>query len=727
MNRKIITMNKKIAFLLLFSICFKSFGQIQNNEAYQNANELISPQIEKYKSLTKIDDGLKSIQLGKKEHYIIRENKVLFRAFSNEEITTLKNELEQKLDCKDVKIRGSYLTAWIDVTKITRLDAVQTLKYATAELAPRRNSDYKLSAMKDVSKKLNSMGFFVGTTTSGGDAAMGTDIIRNTLNVDGSGIRIGVISNSYNQQGGAAASVTAGDLPGQGNPNGYTQDVVLLNDTVSSNDEGRAMAEIIHDVAPGAEIYFRTAFIGHADYVDAINELAAAGCDIIVDDINYFDEPFFQDGIISQAVNQVTANGILYFTAALNAGFNGFESQFVDSGVNLRGQWGRVHDFGTNGSGTTVNINANGRNVTISALELNTSPNFTHDISLQWDDPSSVFTNPNGPGPDTDMTLIIIGTDNNGVLRPLAWSTSESIANGTPFDRLNYAAGPNLPLYLAISVRSGVNPGTFRFINFNRSFGFSPSVGTLVGHANATGAITTGAVRYDNSPAFNGVPVRENSSSAGGLSILLDFDGNPFPNPIIRQKPDFMAPDGANTSFFGALGNGDVENDGFRNFYGTSAAAPHAAAAVALMLEAAQSQNVELTKQQILEAINTTAIDMTNTVGYDISTGFGFIQANLALTNLISSLSVTDFENASDIKVYPNPLEGSAITISGLPQNNLELDISIYNMIGQKVYTVSRQGFGTSITLKIPELASGTYIFETKNSDINTRHKIIVN
>lgn len=715
-------MNKRITLLVLFSICFNSFGQIQNNQAYQNANELISPQIEKYKSLTKIDNGLKSIQLGKKEHYIIRNNKALFRAFSTEGIATLKNELEQKLDCKDVKIRGSYLTAWVDVTKITKLETVHTLKYATAELAPRNNS-----TINDVSKQLNSMGFFVGTTTSGGDAAMGTDIIRNTLNVDGSGIRIGVISNSYNQQGGAAASVTAGDLPGQGNPNGYTQDVVLLNDTISSDDEGRAMAEIIHDVAPGAEIYFRTAFIGHADYADGIRELAAAGCDIIVDDINYFDEPFFQDGIISQAVNEVAADGVLYFTAALNAGFNGFESQFVDSGVNLRGEWGRVHDFGTNGSATTININANGRNVTISALELSTSPNFRHDISLQWDDPSSAFTNANGPGPDTDMTLIIIGRDTNGVLRPLAWSTSESIANGTPFDRLNYTAGANLPLYLAVSVRSGVNPGTFRFVNFNVSFGFSPFIGTIVGHANATGAITTGAVRYDNSPAFNGVPVREGDSSAGGLSILLDFDGNPFPNPIIRQKPDFMAPDGANTSFFGRLGDDDVENDGFRNFFGTSAAAPHAAAAVALMLEAAQSQNIVLTKELIVNAINTTAIDMTNTVGYDIATGFGFIQANLALTSLINTLSVSDVEDASDIKVYPNPLVGDAIIISGLPQNNLELDIRIYNMIGQNVYRISKQGFGTSLTLKIPKLASGTYILETKNSDINTRHKIIVN
>ena len=39
---------------------------------------------------------------------------------------------------------------------------------------------------------------------------------------------------------------------------------------------------------------------------------------MIVDDVVYFDEPMFQDGLISQAINDVTADGVAYFTRGNN-------------------------------------------------------------------------------------------------------------------------------------------------------------------------------------------------------------------------------------------------------------------------------------------------------------------------------------------------------------------------------------------------------------------------
>ena len=80
-------------------------------------------------------------------------------------------------------------------------------------------------------------------------------------------MKIGVISNSYNYKGAAAADVSFGDLPGTGNPNGYTKNVDVLKDIDPSfgtvmSDEGRAMLQIVHDVAPGAELAFYTGFHG---------------------------------------------------------------------------------------------------------------------------------------------------------------------------------------------------------------------------------------------------------------------------------------------------------------------------------------------------------------------------------------------------------------------------------------------------------------------------------
>src|SRR6202041_1444323 len=83
-------------------------------------------------------------------------------------------------------------------------------------------------------------------------------------------------------------------------------------------DEGRAMLQIVHDVAPGASLAFYTADDSEADFASGIGKLAAAGAKVIADDVGYFDEPFYQDGILAQAVDAVEAQGVTYVSAAGN-------------------------------------------------------------------------------------------------------------------------------------------------------------------------------------------------------------------------------------------------------------------------------------------------------------------------------------------------------------------------------------------------------------------------
>ncbi|HEY0280879.1 MAG TPA: hypothetical protein VGC32_21655 [Solirubrobacterales bacterium] len=90
------------------------------------------------------------------------------------------------------------------------------------------------------------------------------------------------------------------------------------------NDEGRAMLQIVHDLAPEAKLAFATAFGGEEAFARNIEKLAApvvaggAGADVIVDDVSYLEEPFFQDGPIADAIAKVSAEGVTYLSAAGN-------------------------------------------------------------------------------------------------------------------------------------------------------------------------------------------------------------------------------------------------------------------------------------------------------------------------------------------------------------------------------------------------------------------------
>ncbi len=154
--------------------------------------------------------------------------------------------------------------------------------------------------------------------------------------VNGKGITIGALSDSYDAATEtvlgepltihAAQDVASGDLPGRGNRRNSRPVVVLeeLGEDQGATDEGRAMLQIAHDVAPGSKLCFATAFGGLLGFADNIRRLAdkkgKCGADVVVDDVGYFDEPFFSDSPLSDAIDEVAAKGTHYFTSAGNDG-----------------------------------------------------------------------------------------------------------------------------------------------------------------------------------------------------------------------------------------------------------------------------------------------------------------------------------------------------------------------------------------------------------------------
>src|SRR5262245_39145604 len=455
-----------------------------------------------------------------------------------------------------------------------------------------------------------------GKVTSQGEHAIRADTARTMFGLDGSGVTVGVLSDSFNCMGGAAGDVASGDL----SPVNVTSEI---SSCTGATDEGRAMLQIVHDVAPGASLSFASAFNGQASFAANIQALKAAGAKVIVDDVIYFAEPFFQDGIIAQAVNSVVAGGSAYFSAAGNDDRQSYQSAFrpgdsfadgaIPSGPSA------PHFFG----GIAHNFNSSGGKDQFQSITIPARATVT--FILQWDSP--FFSVSGAPGTQNDLDMYIL---NSSATQILAGTVFNNIG-GDAVEIFSFTNNAMTPVTVNIMIVkfSGANPGLIKYIRMGPATvnEYDSQSGTIFGHANVAAAEAVGAVRYSNTPAFGvSPPVLESFSSSGTTPILFDLSGNRLAAPDPRaDKPEISGPDGVNTTFFGT----DTDGDGFPNFFGTSAAAPHAAAVAALQLQAQPN----LTPAQIRTALENTALNM-GPAGFDNDSGFGLIQADAAIASV---------------------------------------------------------------------------------------------
>lgn len=509
----------------------------------------------------------------------------------------------------------------------------------------------------------------IGSVENEADVAQRADEIRASDGLDGTGITIGIMSDSYNNLNGEADDIASGDLP-----NDVT---VLLDLDTGTNgiDEGRAMAQLVHDIVPNADLLFRTAFLGQADFANGIGELVAAGADVITDDIFYFAEPFFQDGVIAQAADQAVANGVAYYTSAGNSSDNSYEATFSSSGqtityTNQNGVevTGALHDFDT-GAGVD----------TAQSITFQGGGSFS--LGFQWDNPfSSVSAGSSGALEDYDILL----TDNNGnIVNNL--TSSSSIIGGDPVEIFQISNSGSTAFQLNLSItRTNQGPQTTdNFIKYvlYRSGGvavneFDTQSSTAVGHSNSAAAVSVGAAFFGQTPEFGvNPPALESFSSVGRTDILFDTAGNRLATPEQRVKPDLVGVDGSNNTFFGNDSGADADSN--PNFFGTSAAAPNVAAVAAQLLQF----DPTLTPAQINAALIATAIDMDDprTAGFDVgvdeATGAGLIQAAAALEFLKQIISnIVGTEGADNLTGTPNDDEinslGGDDVIDGLAGND---------------------------------------------------------
>ncbi len=514
----------------------------------------------------------------------------------------------------------------------------------------------------------------VGSVTSRADKALKSDVAKAAFGLDGTGQKIGILSDSFACSGNRDANTlpaagVAGTLTGS--PSQDSADlpasVEILSDLSSScTDEGAAMGELVHDIAPKAAIAFASAFAGgQAGFATGINNLCSApvNSSVVVDDVSYFAEPMYQDGIIAQAAAACVTSGVPYYSSAGNIANRGFKQTFLD--INP------VDDQTIPVSGNDLHKwRATTGTIRDGFIAVTLQPNEKFTAVLQWNQPfDSVKA---GNGSQIDMDLYIAATpDVAGIQAPLASSTAiqgttgapagdaveiTSYTNTTGVARTVYVAADHFKGSQTNIPQNAATPVELRLVFFGQGAieditnGTSSFGGpTIYGHSMAVGASSVAAVPWYDTANFDptytpsATTDPESFSSRGG-TLAVQFNANGAYAPRSSFEPDISSVDGNNTRFFGSpsinLGGTFGEPDAFKNFFGTSAAAPNAAAIAALI----RQRNPTRTPAQINTALETTAIDITGTraaLGDDDVSGIGLIDANAAITSIPASADVS--------------------------------------------------------------------------------------
>ena len=450
-----------------------------------------------------------------------------------------------------------------------------------------------------------------GSVITEGDPVLNSDDVREMFGIDGTGVKVGVISDGVDS---LAVSKATGDLP---------NDVTVLKQ--GNGNEGTAMLETIHDIAPGAELAFSEGFSSSLAFMQSIDDLInICNVDIIVDDVGFLLEPYFQDGVVAQKVEEAISKGVIFVSAAGNSADEHYQNLYVDE--DSTDDELNLHDFGLASQGSSA--------ISMPILVGGTafSPSNFIAVILQWNEPFGASSS------DYDLFLF----DEEGA--QLDSSTVIQDGSQDPIEVVVFDnnSAENKIVELVINRFSGEQRVLeMQFNGIISIQDFNVPGDSIFGHAAASHTVAVGAVPVGNpdiiepfsslgpvSIFFNPVQVTNSLNSSSPLVTT----SNNIPSEV-RQKPDVVAPDFTNTSV-----------DGFAPFPGSSVSGAHAAGVVALIIEAeaqAQSQVTSLNNQfnkinlvndpiGIIDILKQNAVDL-GAPGPDNIFGFGRVDALAAV------------------------------------------------------------------------------------------------
>jgi hypothetical protein len=555
----------------------------------------------------------------------------------------------------DVDESNHLVVAWVKVKNLESLASLNAVKTVRSVVPP-------------VNK--------TGSVTTEGDVIHKTADVRSTYSQAGSGIKVGIISNGVDHR---STSQSTNDLPADGA--GLT-----VRSNAVGGDEGTAMLEIVHDMVPGAGLYFHDQGTNVVAFDDAIDDLVSAGCNVICDDVGWITQPFFEDGTVASHVASVlSGNDIVYVSSAGNAGITHYQGDYYPITSSTQ------HDF-SHGSTSTPYLYihmSNGANVR---------------VVLEWNDQFG------SSGNDYDLSLVRISNGST-----VAMSFSRQNGNDDPLEAFSFTAGATGDYAIVVNKFSGsaktlevyIYPGSGVSLYTNN---ITP-VDAVFGHPAVPGVLAVGAVDEATPSSI------ESFSSQGPATIA-------YPSAVVREKPDITGVDGVKITGAGSFGSYDGTN---WRFYGTSAAAPHIAAVVAQLW----AQLPDRSGNDIRDMVKATATDLGGT-GFDYVYGSGRADAlNAFNTYVVLPIQLASF-TASVVRNSDVEVEWKTVSET----NNYGFEIyrrrpntGLNDDKPQRTKIAFVEGHGTTLTPQSytyldRSVGFGKYLYQIKQIDLDGKSEV---
>ena len=461
-----------------------------------------------------------------------------------------------------------------------------------------------------------------GSVETEGDAILKSDQVRSQFGVTGKGVRVGVLSDGIRGvfaagcttcQGAAGGPISTGDLPGATgtrdargflisvsggitaksfaidiDPNGDLENGTPGCSFAGAGAEGTALSEVVHDIAPGASLSFSNANTS-LEFNQAVDFLAANNA-VVVDDLGFYGEPY--DGTSDVSTNTASAlnsssNPIrTYITAVGNAARDHYQETYADSGVDgnsITGEAGDLHRFVSTANTSDILLQGP-QNYDVIDLPANAQVV----IFLTWNDRFGASSN--------DYDLFLVRASSRAVASS---STNRQTGTQDPLEIVQYTNNTGSEDRFHIVIQNVNNRATAKSLQM---FILTPECATAgpvrlspplheihnyntVGHSVAAqsdaggspvSVISVGAICSGSTASQTARPTYESCQDPSHTT--LEFYSSNGPTADGRLKPDVTAIDGVSVT-----GASSFDNP----FYGTSAAAPHAAGVAALLLQAA--------------------------------------------------------------------------------------------------------------------------------------------